>query len=137
MYIQITDGELTAWGAYKFDGYTKFVAVDYEDYTQNPNKYIFDGADIVVNPNYEKEQKEKEEELFNASFFKTSLGYVRRSVTMKTGAVKDFLADILPVLEVGVPILTYTSDLEQKKVAVTEQFLAECKAQILTDFYGD
>jgi hypothetical protein len=136
MYIQITDGELTAWGTYKFDGYTKFVAVDYEDYTQNPNKYIFDGEDIVANPNYEKEQKEKEEELFNASFFKTSLGYVRRSVTMKTGAVKDFLADILPVLEVGVPILTYSKDLEQKRVKVTEQFLQECKNQILIDFYG-
>jgi hypothetical protein len=137
MYIQIDNGKLVAWGEYKFDGYTKYVAVDYEDYTNNPDKYIFDGEDIVVNPNYEKEQKEKEEELFNASFFKTSLGYVRRSVTMKTGAVKDFLADILPVLEVGVPILTYTRELEQKKVAVTEQFLAECKAQILTDFYGD
>lgn len=136
MYIQIDNGKLVAWGEYKFDGYTKFVAVDYEDYTQNPNKYIFDGEDIVVNPNYEKEQKEKEEELFNASFFKTSLGYVRRSVTMKTGETKDFLADILPVLEVGVPILTYTKNLKQNKVNVTSEFLQECKAQILTDFYG-
>lgn len=84
-----------------------------------------------------KPSKEEEEELFNASFFKTSLGYVRRKVAMKTGETKDFLADILPVLEVGVPILTYTRDLEQKKVAVTEQFLGECKVQILTDFYGD
>jgi hypothetical protein len=55
---------------------------------------------------------------------------------MKTGAVKDFLADILPVLEVGVPILTYSKDLEQKRVKVTEQFLQECKNQILIDFYG-
>ena len=62
MYIQITDGKLTAWGIYKFDDYTKFVAVDYEDYTQNPNKYIFNGVDIVTNPNYEKEQEKKEKE---------------------------------------------------------------------------
>ena len=136
MYIQITDGKSTAWGAYKFDGYTKFVAVDYEEYQKNPEKYIFDGEDIVINPNYAKEQKEKEEALFNASFFPTSLGYIRRKVTMLTGETKDFLADILPVLEVGIPILTYAKDLKQSKVLVTAEFLQECKEQILKDFYG-
>ena len=137
MYIQVIDGNLTAWGAYKFEGYTGYSAVDYEDFMANPDKYMFDGEDVVLNPNYEKEQKEKEEALFNASFFKTSLGYVRRTVTMKTGQTKDFLADILPVLEVGVPILTYTKDLEQNKVNVTAEFMQECKAQILKDFYGE
>lgn len=74
---------------------------------------------------------------FDKEFFKTSLGYVRRNVSMKTGEVKDFLADILPVLEVGVPIIFYDSDLNQSKKMVTEVFLAECKEQILKDFWGE
>ena len=56
---------------------------------------------------------------------------------MKTGEVKDFLADILPVLEVGVPVIFYDRDLNQSKKMVTEVFLAECKEQILKDFWGE
>ena len=74
---------------------------------------------------------------FDREFFKTSLGYVRRNVSMKTGEVKDFLADILPVLEVGVPVIFYDRDLNQSKKMVTEVFLAECKEQILKDFLGE
>ncbi|MBR6099418.1 hypothetical protein IKP85_06695 [bacterium] len=79
---------------------------------------------------------EEQEAEFNRQFFNTSLGYVRRSVTMKDGSRKDFLCDILPLLQVGVPVLTYTRELEQSKVLVTEQFLNECKQQLLIDFYG-
>ena len=44
-------------------------------------------------PRKSKEQKIKErEEEFNKEFFLTSLGYIRRKVTMKTGEVKDFLS---------------------------------------------
>lgn len=84
------------------------------------------------------EEVEAEEKLkqFHKDFFNTSLGYVRRKVTMKDGAVKDFLADILPILQVGIPILTYTIDGKQNKVVVTEQFINECKQQVITDFYG-
>lgn len=74
---------------------------------------------------------------FDKEFFKTSLGYVRRQVSMKTGEVKDFLADILPVLEVGVPVIFYDRDLNQSRKMVTEVFLAECKEQILKDFWGE
>lgn len=69
-------------------------------------------------------------------FFNTSLGYVRRKVTMQDGTKKDFLADILPLLQIGIPILTYTIDGEQNKVTVTEEFINECKQQMLRDFYG-
>ena len=84
------------------------------------------------------EQKEQEEQAqFDKEFFKTSLGYVRRNVSMKTGETKDFLADILPVLEVGVPVIFYDRDLNQSRKMVTEVFLAECKEQILKDFWGE
>lgn len=98
--------------------------------------YVISDGKLIKNPNYDEQKKERENAEFNEQFFKTSLGYVRRAVTMKTGIVKDFLTDILPLLEVGVPILTYTRELEQSKVQVTEDFLNECKQQLLTDFYG-
>lgn len=89
---------------------------------------------IVENPKPTPEEQEAE---FNRQFFNTSLGYVRRNVTMKNGAIKDFLSDILPLLRVGVQILTYTKELEQNKVLVTAEFLEECSQQVLKDFYGE
>ena len=34
----------------------------YNDYLEYPDKYILDGLQVVVNPNYEQEQAEKEKE---------------------------------------------------------------------------
>lgn len=70
-------------------------------------------------------------------FFKTSLGYIRRKVAMKDGTQKDFLADILPLLQVGVPVLTYDITGGQSKVLVTQEFIDECKQRMLVDFYGE
>lgn len=94
-------------------------------------------TDGTVNPNYEEEKQEEIEKQFEIDFFNTSLGYVRRNVTMKNGSHKDFLADILPILQVGIPILTYTKDGRQNKVLVTEKFIEECKQQVVKDFYGE
>lgn len=115
--------------------------------TYKDKAYVIDGVltDITGTDKDKELQAEAREEEFNANFFSTSLGYVRRSVTMQTGAVKSFLTDILPMLIVGVPILTYTlpdftKDVDivdyQQKVSVTEDFINECKQQLLTDFYG-
>jgi len=87
---------------------------------------------------------------FNKAFFSTSLGYVRRSVTMADGSHKDFLSDLLPVISMGVQggmpvnILTYDkppfdSDVEdwtqyQHQVVVTPQFIQECFATLANDF---
>ena len=98
------------------------------EYTEEPKTYK-----IVEDPTNSAENKEKQ---FDREFFNTSLGYVRRQVSMRTGETKDFLADILPVLEVGIPILTYDRDLNQYKKLATEVFISECKEQILKDFYG-
>lgn len=83
------------------------------------------------------ELKEQEEESFQKEFFQTSLGYVRRKVSiLGTGEEKNFLSDILPLLEVGVPIITYNEDKTQNRnILVTEDFLQECKQQMLMDFY--
>ena len=63
---------------------------------------------------------------------------------MKDGSTKDFLTDILPLLQVGVPIISYdkpdfTTDeipAQNTDKLVTEEFINECKQQVLKDFYG-
>lgn len=98
---------------------------------------IDEQEDRLVALGYTEEEKaEQEREQFLKDFFNTSLGYIRRQVSMQTGDTKDFLTDILPLLQVGIPILTYTEDGEQHKVMVTEDFINECKQQLLKDFYG-
>ena len=106
----------------------------YEDYIENPNKYYVKN-NVLCTKTYEELAADKQAE-FDREFFNTSLGYVRRQVSMRTGETKDFLADILPVLEVGIPVLTYDRDLNQYKKLATEVFISECKEQILKDFYG-
>lgn len=104
----------------------------------------------VINPNYEEEQADKREAEFNKAFFNTSLGYIRRAVTMADGSHKDFLSDLLPVISMGVQngtpvnILTYDKppfdkDVEdwteyQHQVVVTPQFIQECFMQLSNDF---
>ena len=88
---------------------------------------IVERLEIVDNP-----------ENFDRCFFKTSLGYVRRKPYIKgTGEYKDFLSDMSAGLVVGQPILTYTKDLEQQQVLVTEQFKRECLEQYNKDFNGE
>ena len=85
----------------------------------------------------QEEIEEQKQEQFAKDFFNTSLGYVRRAVHMKDGSIKDFLSDILPLIQENVPIITYNLDGTQNvNVLVTEEFIAECKQQVLIDFYG-
>ena len=42
--------------------YENFITTEYEDYTLYNNKYMYANNEIVLNPNYEQEEKEKEEE---------------------------------------------------------------------------
>ena len=104
----------------------------------------------IVDPDYEEKQAQKREAEFNKSFFNTSLGYIRRNVTMADGSRKDFLSDLLPVISMGVQggltvnILAYDKpsfdeDVTdwtqyQHQVAVTPQFIQECFLQLSADF---
>lgn len=124
----------------------------YNDYINNPDKYIYSEGDIIVNPNYEQEEAEKRRVQFNLDFFQTSLGYIRRKVSMKTGETKDFLTDLLPVISMAVSqgqqvnIITYREpdftqevtdweSLQTVKIA-TPQFIQECFNQVSRDFTG-
>ena len=105
---------------------------------------------LVLNPDFEEEEATRREAEFNKAFFNTSLGYIRRSVTMADGSHKDFLSDLLPVISMGVQggqavnILTYdkppfdedvTDWTEyQHQTVVTPQFIQECFLQLSADF---
>ena len=56
---------------------------------------IIDGVftDITNTTEYKQKEYNKREADFNKAFFNTSLGYVRRAVTMADGSHKDFLSD--------------------------------------------
>lgn len=103
-----------------------------------------------INPYYEDEKANEREEQFNKSFFNTSLGYIRRKVSMATGETKDFLSDLLPTISMGVQmgqpitIITYNKpDFTQEIIdwtafqnvqTVTDEFVQECFLQLSNDF---
>ena len=103
------------------------------------NGYIIEEQNdklIAMGYTDEELEQQKQEQLMK-EFFNTSLGYVKRKVTMATGDTRDFLFDIKPTLKIGVPIITYNLDGTQNRgVAVTEEFLTECDRQVYFDFYG-
>lgn len=98
----------------------------------------------------EKEKREEREREFNKAFFLTSLGYIRRSVTMADGSKKDFLSDLVLSIKAGleqgldVKILTYDKPSFDKDVkdwtiyqhimSATPQFIMECLMQTANDF---
>lgn len=86
---------------------------------------IFEHLEIIDNP-----------ENFDRCFFNTSLGYIKREVTMANGSHKDFLSDIATGIPVGADVLTYDENLNQTKETVTAQFKQECLAQYNKDFYN-
>ena len=105
---------------------------------------------LVFESDVEEEIEADREVKFNKEFFHTSLGYIRRSVTMADGSHKDFLSDLLPVISMGiqggqpVEIITYDKppfdeDITdwtpyQHHVPATAQFIQECFIQLSNDF---
>ena len=105
---------------------------------------------LILNPNWEEEQYIRREREFNKAFFNTSLGYIRRAVTMADGSKKDFLSDLVLSIKAGleqgldVKILTYDKPpfdrnvedwtIYQHTVSATPQFIMECLTQTANDF---
>ena len=99
---------------------------------------------------YLLKQIQAREDTFNQQFFNTSLGYIRRKVTMATGETKDFLSDLLPTISMGiqmgqsVQIIAYdkpdfTQEITdwtvlQNVQTVTAGFVQECFMQLSNDF---
>ena len=87
MFVQIENNKLMAWADVPFEGYNKeFPQMDYNEYKNNPNKYIFDGEGFVLNPNYEEEQKQKEAE--RIALLSLTRGDVFRGLLMAKGVTR-------------------------------------------------
>lgn len=116
---------------------------------------IMQNGKPIVDSNYQIKQEKERKERFNQQFFKTSLGWIRRTVTMKDGSKKDFLSDLLLQIKAGlelgqnVEIITYKEPdfskvidenymqtLQEKKTATLE-FVKECLMRTVSDFSGD
>ena len=112
--------------------------------------YIIYDFKLMTVKEMEAEQAKEREEQFNKDFFNTSLGYVRRKVSMATGETKDFLSDLLPTISMGVQmgqpvqIIAYdkpdfTQEITdwtvlQNVKTVTAEFVQECFLQLSNDF---
>lgn len=106
---------------------------------------------VDITPTTEELIKSRED-AFNKEFFNTSLGYIRRKVTMATGETKDFLSDLLPTISMGVQmgqpvtIITYNKPDFTQEITdwvkyqhvenATAQFVQECFMQLSNDFTG-
>lgn len=118
-------------------------------YALEKNEIMVDGKPIV-DPDYEAKIIAERQAQFNKDFFNTSLGYIRRKVTMATGENKDFLSDLLPTISMGVQmgqpvtIITYKEpDFTEENIdwvtlqelkEVTSAFVQECFLQLSNDF---
>lgn len=141
---------LTSYGVIK-----ELAGITKSEYLKNADKYKIKNGKLVDISNTEEYKQAKAQEkqtLFEKEFFLTSLGYIRRNVSMATGESKDFLSDLLPAISAGLqigqqtPIITYkqpdfTQEFSieymeslQEIKPVTAEFVQECFQQIASDF---
>lgn len=123
-------------------------------YALEPWEKIVNGEVIDNTEEYKAQQAQERQKEFNKEFFLTSLGYIRRKVSMSTGETRDFLFDLLPAIKESVsigqpyPVIVYKQPDFTKEITMeylvslqefknaTEQFCKECTLQIGTDFSG-
>ena len=132
------------------DGFIPITDAQAEKIIADKLYYVIQDNKLVKNPNYEADKAAIRENEFNKAFFNTSLGYIRRAVTMSDGSKKDFLSDLLPIISMGVQtgqtvnVLAYDKPPFDEDVtdwtkyqylkAVTPQFIQECFMQLSNDF---
>lgn len=146
-YLNVVDGMIIDGNIDYDELVQKYYVSDelYNMWKEDNRKVIYKDGEIMENPNYEEEKRQEYEQMWTMDFFQTSLGWVRRKVMVQaTGETRDFLYDMKPNLSIGDPIITYDKPdfttsfepIQHRDRVVTEQFLAECRAQIALDFYG-
>lgn len=123
-------------------------------YAIEPWEKLVNGEVVDNTEEYQEQQAQERQKEFNKEFFLTSLGYIRRKVSMSTGETRDFLFDLLPAIKESVaigrpyPVIVYKQPDFTKEITTeylvslqefknaTEQFCNECTLQIGTDFSG-
>ncbi len=119
-------------------------------YALEPWEKLIDDEVIDNSVEYKKEQAQERQKRFETEFFNTSLGYIRRKVTMANGDTKDFLTDLLPSIAMGIQLNQPVSVIAYKEPDFTEEitdlvkyqevkqataeFVQECFMQLNNDF---
>jgi hypothetical protein len=67
---------------------------EFEDYTPNNNKYLLEGSEVIINPNYEAEQEQQERERI-AKLFLTGADVERGIYQAKGMDFDDILAFVM------------------------------------------
>lgn len=96
IYIEIIDNKPTRSTSFEQIGknYQNVITTDYEDYTVNNRKYIFEDGEVKLNPDYEEEQKQKERERIG------NLQCTKRVfILMLEHLGFDYYEQILPLIE--------------------------------------
>lgn len=155
MFYTVKNNKINAFADFKFDeNCFETTLCSREEFLSKPQKFLLDEQALVLNPNYDDIQKNIRKECFEAEFFSTSLGYIRRKVTMKDGSQKDFLTDLLPSIKLGLETETDVKVIVYRKPDFTQElttdymvtlqeikqanmdFVKECLTQTMQDFGG-
>ena len=156
MFYRIKDDRVYDYADYQYAEDCLFSALcTMSEFQKNPEIYSISGGTLGYVENYQEVILQKTKEKFEHEFFETSLGWIRRKVSMKDGSVKDFLADLLLPIKAGmelgqnVEIITYktpdfSKDLDSEYMKTLQelkyanpQFIQECLFQTVKDFRGD
>lgn len=157
-YAHIRSEELLDISGCKYldDDITNIEVTDdiFAQWCEDNDKLTYSNGEIIENPDYDNIKTAQRKEYFSKNFFNTSLGWVRREVTMKDGSTKNFLSDLYPTIltmvnnGISIPVLVYdepdySKELTteymitlQKQTTATAEFVTECGNQLLADFKG-
>jgi len=123
-----------------------------QSFQKNADIYEIIDGEIALASNYKEILAQKKQKQFELEFFHTSLGWIRRQVSMQDGSTKDFLTDLLLPIKAGMElgkltqIITYkTPDFTQELtpeymqslqqfMCVNESFIEECLLRTAQDF---
>ncbi len=156
MFYRIKDDRIYDYADYRYADDCLYSSIcTMNEFQNNPEIYTIAGGVLDYVENYQELILQKRRENFEREFFETSLGWIRRKVSMKDGSVKDFLADLLLPIKAGmelgqnVEIITYRTpdfsrvlDVEYMKTLqeskfANPQFIQECLLQTVKDFRGE
>lgn len=131
-YIYVEENKLNGCGTCPNPDVINYEVTEeiYNDYVENPNKYIWDGESVVLNPNYDEEQAEIREADFKKEFFKVNnFGWYRKQPKGYQSAVESMnvlfnIANVSQGLQAGL-IIFYEEPDFTKPEECTEEWLVE------------
>ena len=155
MFYRLKENNIYDYADYEYANDCLFTNIcTMKSFENNRDIYTIKNGQLAVVDDVENVLAQKRKKEFENAFFETSLGWIRRKVTMKDGSVKDFLADLLLPIKAGmemgqsVEIITYNipdftkepdneymESLQENKNA-TPEFIQECLFQTVKDFRG-